>query len=99
MINSRIYAGLVKSPLFLGGELKPILFNAMSGFAIILIFRNIPSIIVTVILIIAVHYLIGYINAREPRFFEIFNLFRKQDKFYPARSNLFVISGKKWRHK
>lgn len=99
MISSRIYQGLVKKPLFLGGEFKPILFNAMAGFMIMLIFRNILSAIVTVVVMIAVHYTINYINTKEPQFFEMFNLFRKQDKFYQARSNIFVISGKKWRHR
>lgn len=99
MISSRIYRGLVKRPLFLGGEFKPILFNAMAGFIIMLIFRNVLSAVATVIVMIAVHYTINYINAKEPQFFEMFNLFRKQDKFYPARSNIFVISGTKWRHR
>ncbi len=98
MIRSRVYQGLIKKPLFLGGEFMPILFNAMAGFIVLLIFRNILSAIVTVIVLVINHYLINYVNAREPQFFEMFKIFLKQKKFYPARSNIFSSYGKKWRH-
>jgi type IV secretory pathway TrbD component len=97
MIRSRVYQGLIKKPLFLGGEFMPILYNAMAGFIVLLLFRNILSAIVTVIVLVANHYIINYINAREPQFFEMFKIFRKQKKYYPARSNIFSAYGKKWR--
>jgi type IV secretory pathway VirB3-like protein len=97
MIRSRVYQGLIKKPLFLGGEFIPILFNAMAGFIVLLLFRNILSAIVTVIVLVVNHSIINYINAGEPQFFEMFKIFLFQKKYYPARSNIFSVHGKKWR--
>jgi len=98
MIRSRVYQGLIKKPLFLGGEFMPIILNAMAGFMVLLIFRNILSAIVTIIILVVNHKLIGHIDSKEPQFFEMFKIFLTQKKYYPARSNIFSIYGKKWRN-
>lgn len=98
MIRSRVYQGLIKKPLFLGGEFMPIILNAMAGFMVLLIFRNILSAIVTIIILVVNHKLISHIDSKEPQFFEMFKIFLTQKKYYPARSNIFSIYGKKWRN-